>query len=281
MNGSMPYNNQENLHHQLQFTFPFDSHPGPLKDAITDAKNLNRSLFIFIYFADNPNTNHVVKILQKESIANEIHSNFIFIPLDVSYPEGWHSACELEFTEIPTIIILRPNGTTLSDSRVFAILEGRIDESDLLSSIQIENNQRTQDAAIIQQQNEEFNDAVQQDQEVTREEAEEEQRARKQIEDEEEQRKKVEKEFEELPETNDSTDIATIRFQFPDNINRIHKFPRDQKIDLLFVFVRKFMFPKKFILKTGFPQFRIEENGKLISEVCHEKNFIVHVEEEE
>ncbi|KAH0795466.1 FAS-associated factor 2-B [Histomonas meleagridis] len=276
----MPFGNQE-FQYQLPFIFPFDSHPGPVKDAIEDAKNLNRSLFLFIYCIDNPNTYKVSKILQSDAIANEIHSNFIFLPLDVSFPEGWHSACDLKFTEIPMIAIVRPEGTTLNESHVFAEFKGIISEDDLLSSIRIENHHRSPDVEIIEQQNEEFNEAIRRDTEATREEVEEEQRVQNQQEEEKREKEKIEKEFDELPEIEEGMDVATIRFQFPDNVSRIHKFPRDQTVNLLFVFARKFMFPKKFVLVTGFPQYKIDENGKKLSDVCREKNFIVHVEEDE
>ena len=50
-------------------------------------------------------------------------------------------------------------------------------------------------------------------------------------------------------------------------------------IDNLFVFVRMFMFPKKFALMTGFPQKALQENGSVMRNECPERQFIVHVEE--
>ncbi|KAK8870600.1 hypothetical protein M9Y10_008486 [Tritrichomonas musculus] len=281
--GNAPYNpdpiNFSNS--RLPFTFPYDSHPGPIEDAIVDAKNLHRSLILFIYCLHNPLTPSIVNLLQKPSIANEIHENFVFLPLDVTWPEGWSVATQLEFQRMPLLAIIRPKGSSLWESRVFVKYEGKIGENTLLSSIRVELQERNPDNRIVEEQNNDFNEAILQDAENERIRREQAAEAQAQAQRAEEEAKKIDEEFEQLPSTDGLTDVTTIRFQFPDNNTRIHKFPRDCSVNLLFVFVRKFMHPKKFILLTGFPQFKINEDGQKLCDVYGEKNFIIHVEEED
>ena len=180
VNGGLPYSSNTSQY-TLPFVFSFDSHPGPLKDAINDASNLHLSLFIFIYSEDNPDTNYIVSLLQKESIISEMNANFIFLPLDISHPEGWKTACKLSFTQIPLIAIIRPAGESLDECCVFMKYSGRVEEQELLSSMRIENTERTNnDEVIIQEQNIEFVEALNEENEIERREArEEEEKKRK------------------------------------------------------------------------------------------------------
>ena len=285
--GNAPFQadlNQYSSSH-LPFSFAFDSHPGPVEDAICDAKNLHRSLLIFVYCLKNPLTASICNLLQKQSISREIRENYVFLPLDVTWPEGWSVALQLEFKRMPILAVVRPKGSSLWESRIFIKYEGKVGENTLISSLRIENHERNPDNEIVEEQNNEFNDALIQEVENERRRQNEEMEIAQQQERERQQREmeqqRVEQDFLALPSVEGITDISTIRFQFPDNLARIHKFPRTESIKLLFVFVRKFMFPKNFALKTGFPQFEIPENDQRICDVCPEKNFIVYVEEEE
>ncbi|OHT15866.1 hypothetical protein TRFO_13697 [Tritrichomonas foetus] len=281
--GNAPYNTEvyNFSNNRIPFSFPFDSHPGPVDEAVVDAKNLHRSLFLFIYCINNPLTTSICNLLQKPSIASEIRENFVFLPLDVTWPEGWSVASHFEFKRMPLIAIIRPKGSSLWESKIFVKYEGRVGENTLLSSMRVELHERNPDTEIVEEQNNEFNDALLQDAENDRRRQEEEQQQQQAVQQEENERILIEEQFGQLPQTDNLTNVATIRFQFPDNLARIHKFPRESSVDLLFVFVRKFMFPRKFILITGFPQFQIRENGQKLCDVCPEKNFIIHVEEEE
>lgn len=280
--GNAPYN-QEVLNFsnsRIPYQFSFDSHSGPIEDAILDAKNLHRSLFIFIYCRHNPLTPSVVHLLQQPSIANGMRENFVFLPLDVTWPEGWTIANQLHFQYMPIIALVRPKGRSLAESNVFVKYEGRVGETTLHSTMTLENHAH-RDGQIVELQNDEFNQAVYQDNENERQRQEQFQAQQEEQQRREAEARHVDAEFAQLPSTEGLTDVATIRFQFPDNNARIHTFPRDCSINLLFVFARKFMHPRKFYLLAGFPQFKIEEDGRKLKDVYSEKNFIVHVEEEE
>lgn len=280
MCGGLPYSISPSQY-SLPFVFSFDSHPGPIKDAISDAINLHLSLFLFIYSEDNPDTKKVVSLLQKDSIIAEMNSHFIFLPLDVSHPEGWGVACKLSFTEIPLIAIIRPAGESLEESCIFMKYNGKVEEEELLSSMRIEHNERNNnaDAEVVQEQNMEFIQAVNEENENERRQAQEEEERKKAEEEQQSIKERIDKEFEEIPVVKENEDSVTIKFQFPDNTNRIRKFTKDSPVRLIFVFVRKYIYPKQFKLMTGFPQYALVESDNLIKDVFHEKNFIIHVEE--
>ena len=265
---------------RLPISFPFDSHPGPIEDAVSDAKNMNRSIFLFIYHLENPSTAHLCRILQNPDVSNEVRSNFIFLPIDVTSPEGWSTAVKLRFQQIPFIALIRPK-ESFDKSVVFIKHEGNIGENTLLSSLRVENHERAPHTQILGQQNIEFHDELERVAENERRQQEE--QAMKEEEDKRLQLQKeiIEKQFQELPNVDDSTNVATVKFQFPNNETKTHRFPRDESINLIFVFVRKYMFPKKFKLMTSFPQFQIPENNDKISHFFSERNFMIYVEEYE
>lgn len=282
MNGNAPYiPNAEpyQVPQQIPFSFAFDSHPGPIDDAVTDAKNLHRSLFVFIYCKENPTTWLVSSVLQRPEVASEIRDNFIFLPLDVTWPEGWRVACELEFKAMPLIALIRPRGSSLWESNIYVKYEGKVGESTLLSSLRIESRQRNPDTSIVQQQDNEFEAALRRAEADAQRNREMEVEADKEAEEEENMKRRVEEEYQKLIDTDPVGELATIRFQFQGMPPKTHKFHRDAPVDNLFVFVRKFMFPRKFSLMTGFPQRRLEENGAALRDECPERQFIVHVEE--
>jgi hypothetical protein len=257
------------------FHFPFDSHPGPIDEAVNDAKNLHRALFLFLYCKDNPITRSVVSVLQRPAIADEIRDFFVFLPLDVTWPEGWHIAASLEFTHMPLIAMVRPRGTSLAESKIFVTYQGLVGESTLLSSMSVEHQDRNPDTAIIQTQDEEYDQAVimhQESERVAREAAEcreAELESRKCF---------VEQEFERIPRPDDTADTVTIRFQFPDGTSRTVKFSRKGSLKWIFAYVRKMVFPKEFSLLTGFPQARMEETDEPVQGTFPEKQYVVYVE---
>ena len=284
-NGNAPYvplsADSYQVPQQLPYSFSFDSHPGPIEDAISDAQNLHRSLFLFIFCRDNPVTNSVVALLQKNSVSEEIRENFIFLPLDVTWPEGWRVATELEFKSMPLIAMIRPRGSSLWESKVYVKYEGKVGETTLLSSMRIELNDRNPDIAIMREQDDEYDRALHIDEENRRRNVEAEEEAQRESEGQERERQDVEDAYERLMDLGEGGDVATIRFQFPDNQSRTHKFPRNGPVSNLFVFARKFMFPKAFTLMTGFPKRTLAENENILSEECKEKQFLVYVEEDE
>jgi hypothetical protein len=285
IHGNAPYTLHANQFHESRvppYQFPFDCHPGPITDAISDAQNLHRSLFLFIYSQDNPATKPVVSLLQEQSVMTEIRDNFIFLPLDVTWPEGWEIATELQFKRMPLIALVRPQGQSLAESQVFVTYEGKVGESALLSSMRVEHHERNPDVELIQDQDDEYHQAVLIDQENIRRTQDEIDAGQTRAIEMEIMKRSVDEEFEQIPEPKDSADRAVIRFQFPAGIaTQTRKFSREASVRWVFVFVRKFMFPKEFALFTGFPQTRIEENNRALGEVCPEKQFIVYVQEQD
>ena len=282
-NGNAPYcpsQDESHVPQQLPFSFTFDSHPGPMEDAIADAQNLHRALFVFVFCRENPLTTAVVSVLQRPSVAEEIRENFIFLPLDVTWPEGWRVAAEIGFDAMPFIALVRPRGSTLWESKVYVKYEGKVGEHTLLSSMRVERTDRNPDNALVRAQDDEFDRAVREDEEaeVQRAVAQiEEQRA---AEDEERMRAEVNEAYERLL-AEEPTDAATIRFQFPDNQTKTHKFARNGPVRNLFVFARKFMFPRPFVLMTGFPQRQLIESDTAVGDECRERQFIVYVQEDD
>lgn len=224
-------------------------------------------------------TSQVVSVLQRPEISSEIRDGLIFLPLDVTYPEGWRVAAELEFQAIPVIALIRPRGNSLWESKVYIKYEGKVGESTLLSSMRIETHNRNPDATLVRQQDDEFDAALRAAEENTQREIETQIETNRQAEEEANMKARVEEEYQKLVESEPVGDLATIRFQFPGMPPKTQKFQRDGPVNNLFVFVRKFMFPKQFALMTGFPQRRLEENGATLRSECPERQFIVHVEE--
>ena len=276
--GNAPYNPSGYIN-QNDFSsiwgLSFESHPGPINKAIIDSKNMNKSLFTFIYCLENPLTQKFISIFSQPSVSNEIKQNFIFLPLDVTTLEGLTFANSLEYHSLPLIALIRPKGTTLEESQVFVKHEGMIGESILLSYIRVEHRDIPNE---IEQQNQEYDIAIQQENErlYLLEEQE-------RIENEKKQKelnniKQIEEDFNNLPDTSSLNEKITIKFLFPNKSSENHSFPKDSPIKFLFIFVRKFMYPSKFTLTTGIPPITLEESDLLIKDICNNKNFIVYVQ---
>ena len=288
--GNAPYNDgvfDPHSDFSASWGLPYDSHPGPIEEAITDAKNLNRSLFVFIYCKENALTQRCLTVLSQPSICEEIQRSFLFLPLDVTTPQGIVVANALNFNTLPLIALIRPRGTTLNESQIFVKHEGKIGESILLSYIRVEHQEQEEQQAHAQQQ------AMVEEQDLEyREALEREQERQRQIrihEEEEEMHEEMQKvlqqtvdeAFDALPPPPSIGEKVTVKFQFPDNNNQIRVFPRDGPVSMFFTFARKFVFPKDFILKIGFPPAQISETNEPISSVITDKQFICYVEYDE
>jgi len=254
----------------------FDSHPGSIDEAIIDSKNLNRSLFVFVYCLENPLTHKVINVFLQQSVSDEIRQHFIFLPLDCTTVEGFNFANSFEFHSLPMIALIRPRGNTLSQSQVFVKHEGYISESVLLSFIRVENRAPQTE---VQQQDDEFSRALVEEQERQRRAEEEEELEKKMKRRFEEERDEVEKAFQMLPDPSEISDRCTIKFQLPNNQNMTHSFPRDGQTKMLYTFIRKYMFPKQFQLSTGYPPKMIDDTDSIIKDVCKDKQFIIYVQE--
>jgi hypothetical protein len=91
-------------------------------------------------------------------------------------------------------------------------------------------------------------------------------------------RRQIDEEFGRIPEPINPADTATIRFQYPYLAPQTQRFSRGAAVRWIFVFVRKSMFPKRFVLLTGFPQTPIEESDRPLKDIVQESKFIVYVE---
>jgi hypothetical protein len=260
------------------FNLPFDAHPGPVDDAVTDAKNLHRSLLLFIYCRDNPLTRRMVALLQSQTVADEIREYFVFLPLDVTWTDGWQIAASLEFKYMPLLAIVRPRGTSFAESKVFVTYEGSVGESTLIASMRVEHQDRNPDALIVQNQDEEYNRALIMQQESDR--LAQEAALSRQAEMDARNRE-IDEEFAKIPAPVDQADTAVIKFQFPDATTKTYRFSREDSLKWLFVYVRKTVFPKSFTLSTGFPREKIEETECALKDAYKEKQFIVYVEFED
>jgi hypothetical protein len=226
---------------------------------------------LFIFAKDNPITSSIVSLFQRPTVADEIRDSFVFLALDVTCSEGWQAAVELGFTSMPLIAMVRARGPSLASSTVFITYEGKVSETTLLASMRLENQARNPDTAIVQNQDEEYNQALAEHQENERGE----QQAQEEF---EVRRRDIDADFERIPIVSDQADAVTIRYQFPDGSSRTHTFPKGAELKWLFVFARKIMFPADVTLLTGFPPERIEECELPIGDIYHDKQFVVYVE---
>jgi hypothetical protein len=229
---------------------------------------------LYIYCKENDLTQKTNELFRTELISREVIEHFVFLPLDIFHPEGWATAHSLGFRKMPLIALIRPRDGSLESSQIFVKHEGIIGETALLSYLRMENRG---DGQIIEEQDEEYRQAVQ--------EAEENERRIEDLEQEDfildQRRLEIEREFESIPTPVDKAEAVTIRFRFPDGQDQVRKFFRTGPSHQLFAFVRKFMFPREFVLMTGFPLGRIAESGDTIGSLCSDHQFIVYVELED
>lgn len=278
-----------NINTNRYVSFPFECHPGPIDDAIIDSSRLSKTLFLFIYSRDNGDTFIVNDIFQQQSIKEIIQHNYIFYPLEATSVEGWKIATStFKFRSLPLFALIRPRGTSLAQSQIFMKHEGSIGETALLSYISIENqnlmqegnqnNNHAPDNLIIAQQDEEFRRAVEEAQmnQLSTEEIERDARR-----SEENRIKKINDDFNAIPIPQQGENKIVIKFLFPDNVSRTREFPENGTLRMLFAFARKFEDTQNFVLLTGFPMQQIEENDNLISTVCKDKHFVIHVDEDD
>lgn len=307
-NGNAP--ESDNVFQSLDFSttwgLPYDSHPGPLKQTIEDAKTLNKSIIIFVYCRDSAVTPVIVNILGRETVSYEIQENMLFLPIDVTSPEGFLLATRMNFHELPLFLIVRPNGTSLTESHVFATFQGSISEANLLSYLRRESSSRpspnnnthsnTQDDSNINNistsninmmsgqevvmQRDEIDDAYDRllHEEYLRQHMEEEERNNQRFQEEvlQIQELSIQQAFDSLPPPPmPNEDRVNIKFQLG-NITQIRAFRKESSCSDIYVFARKFMFPNDFVLKTGYPTREIPDNNSIISNVVNEKQFILH-----
>jgi hypothetical protein len=210
-------------------------------------------------------------LLGLESVSWQMESHFVFLPLDISHPEGWNCAHELHFRRVPIIAIVQPRGSTLAQSHVFVTHEGAIGEAALLSYMGIA---AARGAGVVAAQDEEYRRAL--------EEAEANRRTAEQIdEDARNEADAAESQFAAIPTPQERDAAVTIRFVFPDNATRTRAFPAEAHARWLFAFARKFVHPRRLVLLTGFPLAEIRDDETAIGDICRDRSFIVTVDFDE
>lgn len=261
--------------------FPFDTHPGPLNQTIVDAIHQHKSVFVYVFTNDRSLEVQSVTLFENQTVIQSIRNSYLFLPLLVTSSEGFRVANFFSYTKLPVIAIIRPDGNSIEDSRIYAQYEGNIDESTLLSTISIErmNNRNNQGNPLINEQNLEYQRAeVEETQRVDREREEERRRAQEEAER-IEMEKNVHIDFENLPVPRENEIPITVKFQFPNGSFKTRQFPQDSPLSYLFIFVRKFLYPNQFSLVTGFPSIVLQDSSQLISEVVQSRQFVVLIDQ--
>jgi hypothetical protein len=251
----------------------FDVHPGPIKDAIHDAKMLHRSLFVYIYCNDNPVCRATDGIFSSRAVASAIARGYVFYPAPVTTADGYAIATGAKFRVLPLILLFRPTGETIVDCRLFANHQGHITKDVLLASLSLAAPPPHAGDAFREAQDREFREV-----EV------ESQREAQRMEDErrrqEAARHRVEDEFAALPRlTPADVGIVIFKFKFPDNSEQVKVLPVAGGTRMLHAFVRKFVYPREFGLRTGFPLMDVPDDDTAIGELFRQRNVLVHVTE--
>lgn len=290
VNGSSPYLTSPGSI-AINFGLDFDSHPGPIDEVICNAKENHKSVFLFIFSKNNPFCSQFVEILRQPQISEIFRDNFVFYPVDIAYPDGWRLANYFKFTQVPVFSIIRPQGSTFGESHVFLKHQGEITEEDLRSYIAMEvnanQNIREEPNNTEDNHNEEnppINDNIENQldpspipdtQNIETDDG------NLTSSNNDVMQEQINQEFDNLPQINDETKCFTVRFIFPNDSPKTHKFPIDGNIHMFFIFVRKFLFPKSFTLFTGFPQQEITDSMQNLSDIFSDSQFIVYVQQSE
>jgi hypothetical protein len=251
-------------------TGPFASHPGPLKDAISDARSLNRSLLVYVYCADNPASAATDVLFQSAPIAEHLASKFVLYATPATVADGWAVVTGAKFTALPMFLFVKPAGDTLATSQIFITHEGPVSEEILLSLMESTVMPPVGDH-VRAEQDRQFLEAVRQDEEAAA-------AIESTAEIEEGERDRVEREFSELPDLQPTDpEACRVRFRFLDNSQRIRVFPRHGPVAMLFTFARYYQFPNAFALETGYPRKQIREDEGTIEEACGGRQVQIYV----
>jgi hypothetical protein len=251
----------------------FDIHPGPISTAITDAVNLHKSLLIYIFCPENCDCIATESVFRAPAVGQIIADNYLFYPASSTSSDGYTVLAGFGFRSLPLLLLVHPSGRTLRDSAIFASHQGQISVAALTDYFSID--RRPPVAAIdpiVRNQDTEFQEAL----------AEVEQQ--EEIQNREEEQAKLERElldaqFESLPELTGSDDnVCRVRFRMPDNSQAERFFPLDGAAEMLFVYVRFRLWPRRFALFTGFPRQTILEDETRIGALGLHGQMLVYVQ---
>jgi hypothetical protein len=231
---------------------PFPLHPGPLREAISNAKELHKPLLLYVFCLDNPDCAEVDLLFQSPAVVQEISTKFVFFAASSTTADGWSIITGTKFKRLPLIIFVRPTGDALSHGQVFLNHQGEISEEVLLSSMAAVAAPPGDPLRAAQER--EFQEAL-----------DEEQRRAAATAAESDARARVDREFAELAQLQPGeADGCPVKFHFPDSSQRVFVFPPQAPVALMFRYVRYFLFPREFALETGFPRSRVADDDGTI-----------------
>jgi hypothetical protein len=247
-------------------------HPGPLNEAISSARSLQKCLLVYVYCVDSPECAAVDSLFRSAPIAEHISAKFVLYATSATVTDGWAIVTGTKFKSLPLFLFVRPTAETLPKCQIFVSHEGVVSE-DLLMSF-LESSSFLDGGRVRAEQDRQFMEVLQED---------EAQQAEPPVAIQEpaegsKDREKIEKEFNDLPviEAGDP-DACRVKFQFPDNSHRVQAFPRGAPAWMLFVFARYYQFPRGFALETGHPMKKINEDEATIEEACGGRQVQVYV----
>jgi hypothetical protein len=258
-------------------SLPFAAHPGPLKDAIADARSLKRSLLVYVYCADNPVCAMTDVLFQSAHVAEHMASKFILYATPATVAEGWALITGASFKSLPMFLFVKPTGDTLATCQIFITHQGAVSEDILVSSLESAAPSPMGDP-VRAEQDRQFLEAVRQEEEHAEEAAATDEMRAIEAAVQDSEKDQVEREFHELPDLQSTDpDTCRVKFQFLDNSQRIRVFPRQGPVRMLFAFVRYYQFPNAFALEAGYPRKQIKEDEGTIEEACGGRQVQIYV----
>jgi hypothetical protein len=237
----------------------FDVHPGPIKDAISDAQVLRKLLFVYVYCLDSPDCSANDSLFQIPGISQQIASKCIFYGTPSTSSDGYSAITGASFKSLPMCFLVQPRGPSLSKCALLGSLEGALDESSLTSLLGIGPPANP----------------VESDPEETAAESETDVPA---TEEPDRERERIDREYESLAEVGtDDPAACGVNFHFPDNAERFKLFRKSDPASDLFVFARRFQYPKRFSMVSGFPSQAVPDGDSTIEALGFGTQFVVHV----
>jgi hypothetical protein len=248
----------------------FDVHPGPIGAAVNDAVNLQKSLFVYVFCPENPDCAQAETVLRADAVGQLVADRYLFYATSSTASDGYSILTGLNFRSLPLILLVHPAGRTLRESTIFVTHQGPISIATLLDYFTLD--RRGNPDPIVRNQDEEFQAALI--------DAEQQQLAQIQTEGEFDlYRQTVAAQFESLPNLSaNDNNVSKVRFRMPDNSQSERFFPENGAVAMLFVHVRFVLFPRRFVLLTGFPQMQIQEGEAAIGELCSHGQLLVYVQ---
>jgi hypothetical protein len=249
-----------------------------MKDAISDAKSLHRSLFVYVFCNENPVSNAMDKLFQSPGVARLIASKCIFYPISATTADGYSAITGCKFTSLPLFLLVIPHGDSLKACRVSWVFQGDIAESGLIAALESIRGPAPREDPIRAEQDRYFLEAVQDDVQRIEEREWEEQQQELIAEREDAEKERIEREFAALPILSPSQeDVLCVKFHFENNSEKMWVFPRSGSLSMLYIFARKFEYPRTFALKSGFPIAIVPDDETKLNEVFRERNVLIHV----